>query len=293
MGAAMRNIFAVAVLLATVTACPAPQGPDEPTAATAAPKAVETPPLAPPTEKKHGVTIRNGTNNPVVYTSKPYGLTVEPIIRTLPVGMIDSHPPGLVIDIQFEHSGKSVRYQLDPETAYTFRRYGELLDIYVGSHARTDAPDLAPFKASPMTIVDAMLTLAKVGSKDVLFDLGCGDGRIVIAAAQRFGTRGVGVDIDARMIEMSNINAKKAGVEDLVDFRVEDAMKVDFSSATTLALYLIPDSLALLRPEMERQLKPGTRVISHNYAVPGWEADQTETTPDETGLDHTMYLYQL
>lgn len=292
----MRNILALAVLLAALAACPASQAPEEPTttpAATAAPRAVGTPPVVSATEKKRGVTIRNATSGPVVYTSKPFGSNFEPVTRTLPVGVIDSHPSGLVIDIQFKHSGKSVRYQLDPETAYTFRRYGELLDIYVGSHSRTDAPDLAPFKASPMTIVDAMLTLAKVGSKDVLFDLGCGDGRIVIAAAQRFGTRGVGVDIDARMIEMSNINAKKAGVEDLVDFRVEDAMKVDFSSATTLALYLIPDSLALLRPEMERQLKPGTRVISHNYAVPGWEADQTETTPDETGLDHTMYLYQL
>lgn len=292
----MRSVLALAVLLAAVAACPASQGPEEPTtspAATAAPKAVETPPLAPLMEKKHGVTLRNATSGPVVYVSKPLGSNVEPIIRTLPVGVIDSHPSDLVIDIQFERSGKTVRYQLDPKTSYTFRRYGELLDIYVGSHSRTDAPDLAPFKASPMTIVDAMLTLGKVGGNDVLFDLGCGDGRIVVAAAQRFGTRGVGVDIDADLIEKSNINAEKAGVEDLVDFRVEDAMKVDFSSATIVTLYLIPDSLALLRPKMERQLKPGTRVVSHNYAVSGWEPVQTETTPDETGLNHTIYLYQL
>jgi len=292
----MRNILALAVLLAAAAGCPASQAPEEPTttpAATTVPGAGEAVPVASAAEEKRGVTIRNATSGPVVYTSKPFGSNFEPITRTLAVGVIDSHPSGLAIDVQFERSGETVRYQLNPETPYTFRRYGELLDIYVGSHSRTDAPDLAPFKASPMTIVDAMLTLAKVGSEDILFDLGCGDGRIVVAAAERFGTRGVGVDIDADMIEKSNINAKKAGVEELVDFRVEDAMKVDFSSATVLALYLLPDSLARLRPEMERQLKPGARVVSHNYAVYGWEPRLTETIPDEAGLDHTMYLYQL
>ncbi|MFT3800223.1 MAG: class I SAM-dependent methyltransferase [Burkholderiaceae bacterium] len=121
------------------------------------------------------------------------------------------------------------------------------------------------FVATPDEIVDAMLKLAKVGSKDVVYDLGCGDGRIVIAAARKFGARGVGIDIDPDRITEARANAKRAGVAERVKFIQGDLFEADFHDATVVALFLKWNYNRKLRPRLWAQLKPGTPVVSHEH----------------------------
>jgi ribosomal protein L11 methylase PrmA len=136
-----------------------------------------------------------------------------------------------------------------------------------------------------------MLELAEVEKGDVIIDLGCGDGRIVIAAAQKYGARGIGVDIDPRHIENANRLAKSAGVAHLVEVRVQDATRTELSSATVLSLYLTPDANELIRPRLEQQLEPGSRVVTHDYPIRGWRAEREESVQDESGRRHDLYLY--
>lgn len=153
---------------------------------------------------------------------------------------------------------------------------------------------LAPFNATPDDVVDRMLTLAGVGKNDVVYDLGCGDGRIPIAAAKKYGARGVGVDTDPRRIEESQANARLAGVERLVEFRVEDALTTDVSGATVVTLFLLPSSNLALRPMLRRQLKPGARIVSHAFAMgPDWPADQVDQFVSARGDEVTLYLWKI
>jgi ribosomal protein L11 methylase PrmA len=145
-----------------------------------------------------------------------------------------------------------------------------------------------------MAVVEKMLELGEVDKDDILYDLGCGDGRIIITAARRFGTRGVGIDIDPQRVEESMRGAKEAGVEELLEFRLQDVMKADIRKATVITLYLLPESNEILRPILEEQLAPGTLVVSHNYSVPGWEAKEVSyvTLQDGTGQEHTIFVYR-
>lgn len=137
-------------------------------------------------------------------------------------------------------------------------------------------PDV-PYEPSPYRVVDRMLELAKVGPDDVLYDLGCGDGRIVIAAAQTRQARGVGIDIDPDRIAEADENARKAGVEDRVKFIVGDLYASDFSEATVVTLFLWPHVNRKLRPILWRQLRPGTRVVSHIWDMGAdWPPEKTE-----------------
>jgi len=153
---------------------------------------------------------------------------------------------------------------------------------------------LAPFLPTPMCVVEKMLELAEVDQDDIVYDLGCGDGRIVIAAAERYGAHGVGLDIFPQWIKKSQLNARKAGVESLVEFRLEDATMADVSEATVVALYLLPASNDLLRPMLEKQLKPGSCVVTHNYHIPGWSDKEikVEYLKDEYGKEHTVFVYR-
>ena len=150
---------------------------------------------------------------------------------------------------------------------------------------------LAPYVPTPSDVVDRMLTLAKVGARDVVYDLGCGDGRIVIAAAQKFGARGVGVDIDANLINQAEANAREAGVDRRVKFLVQDAMTVDVSDATVVTLYLLSASNVKLRPILTRQLRRGARIVSHSFAMGDWEPEVVDTFRDATGTSRTLYLW--
>jgi hypothetical protein len=139
-----------------------------------------------------------------------------------------------------------------------------------------------PYVPTPQPVVDAMLKVAKVGKNDVLYDLGSGDGRIVVTAAQRYGTRGVGIDINPERIQEANENAKKAGVTDRVKFVQQDLFTTDFSEATVLTLYLLPEVNARLRPKILSELKPGTRIVSHAFDMGDWKPDQTLTVDGKT-----------
>jgi SAM-dependent methyltransferase len=150
---------------------------------------------------------------------------------------------------------------------------------------------LAPYVPTPADVVDRMLGLAKVGPRDVVYDLGCGDGRIVIAAAQKFGARGVGVDIDANMINHAEANAKTAGVDRRVKFLVQDAMTVDVADATVVTLYLLSASNVKLRPILTRQLRRGARIVSHSFAMGDWEPEVVDTFRDANGTSRTLYLW--
>jgi len=139
--------------------------------------------------------------------------------------------------------------------------------------AETQHPDVI-FVPTPQEVVDKMLELAKVGKGDVLYDLGSGDGRIPVTAAMRYGIRATGIDIDPQRIAEANDNAKKNGVSHLVRFRQEDLFKAKFSEATVVTLYLLPDLNVKLRPRLLAELKPGTRIVSHQFDMGTWKPER-------------------
>ena len=146
-------------------------------------------------------------------------------------------------------------------------------------------PDV-PFVPTPEEVAEAMLKLADVKKGDLVYDLGCGDGRLVITAAKKFGARGVGVDIDPQRIKESNENAKKAGVTDRVKFLEQDLFETDIKDATVVTLYLLPSINLKLRPKLLAELKPGTRVVSNSFDMGDWEPDKKEVV----GM-HTIYYW--
>ena len=151
----------------------------------------------------------------------------------------------------------------------------------------------APFVATPPDVVDRMLALANLGPRDLVYDLGCGDGRIVIAAAATYGARGVGIDIDPARIHDAEINAKRAGVEKLVSFRIGDALKTDVSDATVVTLYMLSAINVRLRPILTRDLRAGSRIVSHNFAMGDWQPDTVDTFRDAAGTTRTLYLWTI
>jgi ribosomal protein L11 methylase PrmA len=135
-------------------------------------------------------------------------------------------------------------------------------------------PDVI-FVPTPQAVVDEMLKVANVKKGDVLYDLGSGDGRIVITAAQRYGVRGIGIDIDPQRIAEANENARKAGVQHLVTFKQTDLFATDFSEATVVTLYLLPRLNVKLRPKLFTDLKNGTRIVSHAFDMAEWEPEKS------------------
>jgi ribosomal protein L11 methylase PrmA len=136
-----------------------------------------------------------------------------------------------------------------------------------------------------------MLALAQVTSQDQVYDLGCGDGRLVIAAALRYGARGVGVDIEAHWVEESRRNARAAGVEPRVRFETHDALTFDISPASVIVLYLVHWSMQLIAPIIASQVGPGTRIVSLSFPVVAWDPDRIEIFKDADGLERTLYLW--
>lgn len=153
----------------------------------------------------------------------------------------------------------------------------------------TDTVDSdVPYVPTPEPVVNRMLEMADVDENDVVYDLGSGDGRIVIQAAQKFGARGVGIEIDPKRIKEARKNAKEAGVTDLVEFRQQDLFEADISEATVVTLYLLPSINVKLRPKLFEELEPGTPVVSHDFDMDEWEPEQTV----EMGND-TIYLWTI
>jgi predicted RNA methylase len=150
--------------------------------------------------------------------------------------------------------------------------------IPVSAQQQLRSPDVI-FVPTPQEVVDAMLKLAKVTKNDVIYDLGSGDGRIPITAAKTYGARGVGIDIDPQRIKEATENLKTAGVGDRVKFLNQDLFTTDISEATVVTLYLLPSLNVKLIPKLNKELKPGTRVVSHAFDM---SADGTERKPRET-----------
>ncbi|HAR63667.1 MAG: SAM-dependent methyltransferase [Candidatus Margulisiibacteriota bacterium] len=143
-----------------------------------------------------------------------------------------------------------------------------------------------PYVPTDEEVVNKMLNIANIGSTDILYDLGCGDGRIVVTAAKQYGTKGIGVDIDSDRIKECHQNAALAKVEDRVEFLQQDLFLTDFSKATVLTMYLLPSVNLKLRPKILSTLKPGTRVVSHDFDMGEWKADQVAELKS-----HTIYFW--
>jgi len=151
----------------------------------------------------------------------------------------------------------------------------------------------APYVPTPQHVVRRMLDLADVTADDTVYDLGSGDGRFVIIAAQAFGARGVGIEIDSGLVERARRNARQAGVENRTTFRRGDLFEADLSSATVVTLYLWPNMNNRLRPKLLEELDPGTRVVSHGFGIDGWAPDTTVTLDSSTlpGSSTEIYLW--
>jgi protein-L-isoaspartate O-methyltransferase len=152
--------------------------------------------------------------------------------------------------------------------------------------------NLAPYVNSPEHAIDRMLQLAALKDGDTLYDLGCGDGRILIAAASRYKIKGVGIEISEHLAKTAAEKVKKAGLQNQVKIIHADFMKTDLSDANVVTLYLATTANDMLRPNLERYLKPSTRVVSYDYPIPGWKAIETSATEGRSS-QHIIYLYQV
>ena len=158
--------------------------------------------------------------------------------------------------------------------------------------------DAIPFVPSPMYVVEKMLTLAEVKKGDVLFDMGSGDGRIVIEAAKKYGVKGVGIDLNPELVAKARENALNEGVSDLVEFRAQDGLTVDISEATVVTLYMFKWFNNQLRPKLQK-LKPGSRVVAHDFDIDDWQPTKVEyIRASDTGAEdyaegRTLYLWKV
>lgn len=241
------------------------------------------------------ISLRNESRELVQYTLAWRGSGAYPLDRALSIGEIESHPAYQDLEITFRQGEQIVRRRLEAGMNYSFG-YDDSgrLTLREGWEGVDVPVDLAPFLASPSEVVDQMLDLARVDAADIVYDLGCGDGRIVIRAAEKYGARGVGIDFNPKRIEESVAGAAAAGVTELVEFRVGDVMRADFSDATVVTVYLLTRSNEKMRPLLEQQLKPGTLVVAHNYRIPGWEEKMIDrrAVPLTPAVTHTLFLYR-
>jgi SAM-dependent methyltransferase len=241
-------------------------------------------------------TLRNVTTRPIEYTILPGPGRGSPRKRTLAVGSVDRLATDVPVEISFDSGRRTTVYAVHPGKPYSFRfDENDLLRLYPGSHGLEDAADLAPYVPTPPEVVDRMIELAAIGPEDVVYDLGCGDGRMVIAAAKSRGARGVGIELDAALLEECRASAAREGVSKLVKFVRLDATKADLTKATVVLLYLLPESLGTLAPLFDRDLGPGARIVSHDYRIPGWDERLvlTEVLPGEGVRDHKILLYRM
>ncbi len=156
--------------------------------------------------------------------------------------------------------------------------------------AQERTPDVV-YVGTPYDVVSRMLKLARVRNEDTVYDLGCGDGRMIVLAARKYGCRGVGFDIDPERIAAALQNVKANGVSELVSIVEQDIFTVDLSKADVLLLYLLPEINTKLLPQFEK-MKPGSRIVTHDYDIDGIEADESfHVTSNEDNADHTLYLY--
>jgi ribosomal protein L11 methylase PrmA len=146
---------------------------------------------------------------------------------------------------------------------------------------------------TPPEIVDELLKLAEVTKDDRVYDLGSGDGRIVIAAAKQFGARGVGIEFDGDLVRRSREEAQADGVDHLAQFRQGDVFQTDFSEATVVTIYLLPEYHLKLRPILQQKLKPGTRIVAHRFDMGDWKPLKTVNVKNKQGEEHQLFLWKI
>ena len=156
-----------------------------------------------------------------------------------------------------------------------------------------ESKKIVPYVPTPQEAVERMLELAQVKKGDVVYDLGSGDGRIVITAAKKYGVKAIGFEIDPERIKESRENIRKEGVGNLVEIREQDIRTVDLSPASVLTMYLLPEVNLMLRPNIWKQMKPGSRVVSHDFDMGDWKPLKTESMKDRSGWDHTLYFWRV
>ena len=198
--------------------------------------------------------------------------------------------------------GSQAASQQKPKRVYTnddypFNRPGSSASPAGNNPATASSParpgeKLAPFVPTPMEIVDKMLELARVGPDDVVYDLGSGDGRIVIRAAQKYGAKGIGVELDERLAKDSQAQVRELKLEDKVTIIQGDMLQADIKPATVVTVYLLVSANEKLRPMLEKDLQPGTRVVAHDMRVPGWQSYREEAVPIGSGT-HFVYVYRI
>ena len=196
--------------------------------------------------------------------------------------------PGLVILDVTDGFGGTVITQVAPGVMQAGPRYAEDSP----TETRTRGPgQLAPFDPTPQEVVERMLALARVKKSDVVYDLGSGDGRIVIAAAKKYGVHAVGFEIDPGLAKLARENARRAGVDKLVEIRQQDFLMADLSPASVVTLYLSYDGNLAVRPQLMQQLKPEARVVSYTFDMGEWQPKIAETFRDSEGNSHQLYFW--
>src|SRR5262245_10752479 len=179
------------------------------------------------------------------------------------------------------------------ESSRIMRRVVAVVLLTLFSHqfklALAQEGKIVPYVPTPQDVVEKMLELAEVKKGDVVYDLGSGDGRIVVTAAKKYGVKAFGFEIDPQRIKESHENIKKAGVGKLVEIRQQDILTVDVSPASVVTMYLLPDVNLKLRPTLLKQLKPGSRVVSHDFDMGDWKPEKTIQVGDSA----TLYLWRI
>jgi SAM-dependent methyltransferase len=246
-------------------------------------------------DPSRNATLLNSTSRPLAFLLKPLYEGGAADKKILEPGETIRFNGSFHREITLYPLEKGLIYWIFPGENYVIR------DIHDAGHrifkmAEGDprALQLAPYVPSPMSVVELMLEAAEVDSDSVVYDLGCGDGRVVLTAAKKYGARAVGIDINPELIKKARTKAAEAGLESLVEFREQDILKADISDATVVYLYLLPDSNRLLRPFLERQLTPGTKVACHSFSMPGWQERLTarHEIEGEYGMPKIIYIYR-
>lgn len=163
----------------------------------------------------------------------------------------------------------------------------------VAKRSDDESKKIVPYVPTPQEVVDRMLEMAQVKKGDVVYDLGSGDGRIVITAAKKYGVKAVGFEIDPERIKESHENIKKAGVGHLVEIRQQDIRTVDLSRASVLTMYLLPEVNLMIRPNIWKQMKPGSRVVSHDFDMGDWKPLKVDHMKDGSAWEHTIYFWRV
>ena len=203
------------------------------------------------------------------------------LIGALAATALDGHAPAEGIDA----AAPDIQLSLNPDFAADLR----IAQAPDAATAEEKKPDIF-YVPTPQRLVDVMLLMAEVKKDDLLYDLGSGDGRLVITAARRYGARGIGIEIDPRLIAEAKRNARAAKVEDKVDFRQQDLFTSDFEDANVITLYLLDELNERLRPQIFAQVKPGTRIVSHAFRMGDWEPD-AERLLKVRGISYSAFFW--